>query len=434
MTWFSAAMKVLMLLAVAAALGWYYGQPTLAVAAVLLGLVIHWLFQMRQVQHWLGNPERPPPEIYGIWGDILGQIYQTQRRGREDRARLQSTVDYLRDSFASMRDGVAIVDDHGVLKWFNQPAAMLLALRPNDKGQSLMNLVRAPEFHAYFNRGEYGEPLQYCIGGPSNSYLRIEITRFGDGDRLLFVRDVTATVRMERVRRDFVANVSHELRTPLTVISGYLGTFLGDTGKLDPRYVKPLQQMQQQADRMENLLKDLLWLSRIESEQGIDNRAPVDIRALLGELHDELRTSHPGRLVELELTASHKVYGDYRELYSAISNLVINALKYSPPESVVRVSWRQQGGNYCLSVADQGPGIDSSHIPRLTERFYRVEDSRNSETGGTGLGLAIVKHVAAAHGARLQIESQQGEGSIFSLVFPGQGEEVESALQKAAAQ
>jgi two-component system phosphate regulon sensor histidine kinase PhoR len=190
---------------------------------------------------------------------------------------------------------------------------------------------------------------------------------------------------------------------------------------LDPRYVKPLQQMLQQSERMESLLKDLLWLSRIESEQGTEAPTPVDMRALLSELQDELRTAYPGRKVELEMSADYRVQGDFRELYSAVSNLVLNAIKYSEEEDVVKVSWRQQDGSYYLTVMDQGPGIDPVHIPRLTERFYRVEDSRSSATGGTGLGLAIVKHVAATHGARLQIESKQGEGSAFSLVFPDQG-------------
>jgi len=405
-------------------LGWFYGQPLWAVAGTLVALVVHWLIQMRRVQVWLLDPEQPPPEIYGIWGDLLSRIYQQQKKAREAQAQLQSTVDYLQDSFASMRDGVAIVDYNGVLKWFNAPAAELLSLRSADSGQSLMNLVRAPEFLRYFNLGDFSEPLEYRTAGDAGSWLRVEITRFGDGDRLLFIRDVTAAVRMENVRKDFVANVSHELRTPLTVISGYLGTFLGDPSGLEPRYLKPLRQMQQQAARMENLLKDLLWLSRIESEQGLEKHTPIDMGALLAELLDELLTAHPDRKVELNLATDYKVPGDYRELYSAVSNLLWNALKYSKEGSAVKVSWEHSNGSYQLGVTDRGIGIDAMHIPRLTERFYRVEDSRSSSTGGTGLGLAIVKHVAATHGARLQIESKVGQGSSFSLVFPEKGEVV----------
>ncbi|MEM8564181.1 MAG: phosphate regulon sensor histidine kinase PhoR, partial [Pseudomonadota bacterium] len=345
--------------------------------------------------------------------------------GREAQARLQSTIDYLQDSFASMRDGVIIVDEQGLLKWFNSPASDLLSLREEDTGQILMNLVRAPEFSAYFNGGDFSEPLEYSVAGDTVTWVRIEITRFGDGDRLLFVRDITSAIRMEQVRRDFVANVSHELRTPLTVISGYLGTFLGDSDSLDPRYRKAMGQMLQQAARMENLLKDLLWLSRIESGKGLEQHSLVSISALLAELLDELRSAEPQRTVNVRLETEYQVLGDYRELYSAVSNLVWNALKYSPQDSPVEVVWKKQDGLYQLCVSDHGIGIDSMHIPRLTERFYRVEDSRSSATGGTGLGLAIVKHVAATHGAQLQIDSTLGTGSVFSLIFPDRGEIVE---------
>ncbi len=434
MTWVAAAVRIAMLLLVTTAAGWYYGQPLAAVTVALAGLVILWLYLMFRVQRWLQQPGKPPPDIYGIWGDLLSQIYQLEKKGRDSRARLQSTVDYLQDSFSSMRDGVAIVDEHGVLKWFNESAQRLLELQPADRGQNLMNLLRTPEFLHYFNRGDYAEPLQYRVGGDAGVCYRVEITRFGDGERLLFIRDVTAEVRMDKVRKDFVANVSHELRTPLTVISGYLGTFLGDTSKLDQRYIKPLQQMLQQAVRMENLLKDLLLLARIEGEQGVDRHAPVDVCALLAELKDELRTTHSRRNIELqlELGADHMVHGDYRELYSAVSNLVLNAIKYSPADSLVSIAWRQDGVNYVLEVKDRGIGIDQRHLPRLTERFYRVEDSRASSTGGTGLGLAIVKHVAASHDARLDISSELGKGSVFSLVF-GPRTQVAAQLPRAGA-
>ena len=420
-SWLATAIRIGLLLAVAGLLGWYYGQPLWAVAATLFGLVLFWIYQMQRVQSWLRSPGQPPPATYGIWGDIISQIYQLQKQGRESSAQLQSTVDYLQASFSSMRDGVVIVDQRGVLKWFNQSAQMVLGLRSTDIGQALMNLVRSPEFLRYFNRGEFGDSLEYRAAGEADTWLRVEITPFGTGDRLLFVRDITANVRMETMRKDFVANVSHELRTPLTVISGYLGTILGDSSKLAPSHVKPLQQMLQQSQRMETLLEDLLWLSRIESEQGMELHSPLDIRALLTELQDELAVAYPQRRLELELATDLKVAGDYRQLYSAVSNLVLNAIKYSAEDSVVKIAWRQQDGACHLTVSDQGIGIEAVHIPRLTERFYRVEDSRCSTTGGTGLGLAIVKHVAASHGARLQITSKVGKGSSFSLVFPKSG-------------
>lgn len=419
MNWFSAAGRICLLTVFAALLGWYYGHTLAVVAATLLCLVLFWLHQLRRVQCWLEDPEKPPPDVYGIWGDLLARIYLHQRKNRETREQLQSAVEYLQDSFASMRDGVLMVDEQGAIKWFNHAIEPLLGLRyPDDRGQTLGNLVRAPEFIKYFVAGDYHEPLQYHTSGDTNTYLRVEITRFGAAERLLFVRNVTDTVRMEQIRRDFVGNVSHELRTPLTVISGYLATFLADTATLPAPYTKALQQMAQQAERMENLLRDLLWLSRIESEQREDKKELVDIAALLEELRDELAGTHPGRQLELELDTRYRLHGDYRELYSAISNLVLNAFKYSSADSAVTISWSECGQEGHLSVRDQGEGIASIHIPRLSERFYRVDDSRSSTTGGTGLGLAIVKHVAAAHDARLQIESELGKGSTFTLVFP----------------
>jgi two-component system phosphate regulon sensor histidine kinase PhoR len=400
-------------------LGWFYGYPLEAAVLVLLCVVAFWLFQMHRVQLWLQNPQQPPPDIYGIWGELIARIYSNQRKNRVIQEQLQSSVEYLQDSLASMRDGVVMVDAHGAIKWMNAAVEPLLGLRyPEDTGQTLTNLVRAPEFNSYFLAGEYAAPLEYAAIGDSRIHLRVEITYFGQGERLLFIRDVSAAVRMEEIRRDFVANVSHELRTPLTVISGYLSTFIANADKLPNAYGKPLQQMSQQADRMENLIKDLLWLSRIESEKREAKHDRVNVRGLLQELCDELADTHTEHTIELQLECDCMILGDYRELYSAVYNLASNAIKYSESHIPIEISWTRRGDKCALQVRDSGIGIDPLLIPRLTERFYRVDDSRNSSTGGTGLGLAIVKHVAQAHGAQLQIHSQLGAGSSFTLVFP----------------
>jgi len=417
-SWLAEARRVFLLVALAALIGWLVGKTLLFIVAVLALVQLYWLFQLRRIQGWLAAPEEEPPESFGIWGGIFDQIYNIQRRNTEAHTRLQFTVDHLRDSFASMRDGAVMLDAGGTIDWSNAGAEKLLGLQyPADKGQGILDLVRAPEFHQYFLAGNYENPLQLQASGEQELHLRIEITCFGDGDRLIFIRDVTKIRRLEQMRKVFVSNVSHELRTPLTVISGYVATLLSTSDSLDPRFRKPLQQMEQQAQRMESLLKDLLWLSRVEHISSFDKSEMVDIQGLLLDLRDELQANYPGRIIELEMGTEHKVAGDYRELHSAISNLVLNALNYSADDSPVRIAWTQEATDYQLAVIDQGIGIDAVHIPRLTERFYRVSGSRSSATGGTGLGLAIVKHVAASHNAQLRIESVPGQGSNFILVF-----------------
>ena len=408
-------------MAVGAALGWYLGSTHTGIAAAAIGVVLFWSQQTLRLERWLRDTSVAPPDIPGIWGDIVARIYKQQRDANSTQERLQSTVDYLLESFAAMRDGVVIVESSGAIRWCNEAAQKLLGLRyPDDTGQAITNLVREPEFSDYLDKQEFADPLVFESGGAMKSHLQLVVTRFAEGDTLLFVRDVSDVVRTEQMRSDFVGNVSHELRTPLTVIAGYLGTILGDAQSLPAPYVKAMEQMQGQADRMESLLKDLLWLSRIESAQRMEKSEWVDIGALLEELQQEVYNLYPDNPLQLDISCTDKIRGDYRELYSAVSNLVFNAYKYSPDDGRVYASWCNGAGGCELAVRDEGIGIDASHFPRLTERFYRVDDSRSSSTGGTGLGLAIVKHVAAAHGAQLKIDSKLGQGSTFTLQFPGQ--------------
>ncbi|GAB5449691.1 MAG: phosphate regulon sensor histidine kinase PhoR [Halioglobus sp.] len=419
MSWVAAAGRILLASFIALLCGWLYGYPLQALLALFVGLVVVWLYQMRKVQFWLLNPAEPPPDAYGIWGELLARIYFHQRSSAEIELQLREHVNYLQDSFSSMRDGVVMIDREGAIKWLNRAAEPLLGLRyPQDTGHKLANLVRAPEFNEYFLGDDFSEPLQYVSGDDRRQHLRVEVTRFGAGERLLFVRDISEAVRLEQIRRDFVANVSHELRTPLTVISGYLDTFLATTAELPEKFNKPLRQMSQQADRMESLLKDLLWLSRIENDTREEQHEPVDITGLLQEVREEFSDMHPDTPIELDVRTDRKVCGNYRQLYSAVSNLLSNAVKYSEPGSPVVIHWYSSANECIVEVEDYGVGIDPVHIPRLTERFYRVDDSRSSMTGGTGLGLAIVKHVVAAHGGDFRITSEPSVGSTFALIFP----------------
>ena len=419
MGWFSASIRLFVFLAAGTLLGWYGGNAQLGLLISCLLVLFYWASQIIRLQYWLQDSRQSPPDLQGVWGEVVARIYKYQRDAIAKEERLQSTVDYLLDSFGSMRDGVVILESNAGMRWCNDAAQDLLGLRyPDDIGQAVSNIVRVPEFIAYLNEGEFSEPLVFETAAERRQHLQLMVTQFAEGDTLLFVRDVSERIRMEQIRRDFVGNVSHELRTPLTVITGYLATFEADPDVLPAPYAKAVTQMVGQAERMESLLKDLLWLSRIESAERGNEAEPVDVGAILGELKDEISNMCPDNPLKLEITSDAKVRGDYRELYSAISNLVFNAYKYSDDGSPVVASWSDEDGNLRFAVTDQGIGVDASCIPRLTERFYRVEDSRSPMTGGTGLGLAIVKHVAASHGATLDIQSKLGEGSTFSLVFP----------------
>ncbi len=419
MGWMAALGRISLLVAAAAIIGAIYGYPLAGAAIALVGVILFWQVQMHRVQSWLSDPKKLPPDVYGIWGELSARIYLQQRNHKKVQKRLQSNIDHLQDSLSSMRDGVVMVDEQGSIEWCNAAAGPLLGLRyPEDVGQTLTNLVRQPEFNRYFLAADYSVPLQFTKMSNAGIHLRVEITYFGRGERLLFIRDVSEAVRREQTRRDFVANVSHELRTPLTVISGYLDNFRDNAEQLPETFVRPLEQMSQQAQRMESLLKDLLWLSRIEDEAREAKRESVNVGTIAQKAVEELAAAFPGREVRVEADPDLTILGNYQELYSATSNLVSNALKYGGEQGAVTVRWGREGEHAILAVADTGPGIDEIHLPRLTERFYRVDVSRSTRTGGTGLGLAIVKHVAQVHGAHLQIDSELGVGSTFSLVFP----------------
>lgn len=415
--WWKEFRKVTLYFIAAIAGGAAVGYPWQVLALAALLLAGYWLVQLRRVSQWMRHPDVEPPEARGIWGEFFDSIYRLQRTDREERDRLQTAVSYLRDSLAALKDGAVLIDPSANVEWCNEAAGNLLGLNyPRDRGQAVSSLLRLPDFSSYFAKGDFSEPLLTESPLATPIQLQIEITDFGQGSRLLFARDVTRERQLEKMRRDFVANVSHELRTPLTVITGYLLTLMDTEIGEQERLRRPMMQMQQQAERMETLLKDLLWLSQIESTEGREEHQPFEMPDLIAEVREFALGAHPDRNIRSRSVAGGPVVGNYKHLYSAVSNLVLNALKYSDGD--VEIEWAQREDGRCLSVKDYGPGIDSKHLPRLTERFYRVDKSRSQVTGGTGLGLAIVKHVLVGHDARLEIDSELGEGSTFRCVFP----------------
>ena len=417
--WWGELRRVVWVLLGVSLVGWLLGNTIAALMLGALVLVAMWLYQLWRVSNWLQNPIGEPPAASGLWGELFDSVYHLRRWDREERDRLQSAVSYLRESFAALKEAAVMVDPEGRIEWSNASAEKLLGLQyPRDHGQPVLDLLRIPSFRSYTLSGKFDEPLLLTSPRDAKISLLMEITPFGYGSKLILARDNTREQRLESMRRDFVANVSHELRTPLTVITGYLHTMLDHHLAEIETIQSPLEQMRQQAERMESLLHDLLWLSRLEFSEGKEDFQEVDMRDILVDVRQHFQEAYPGRNIELSIDCACCLEGNYDQLYSAVSNLVVNAIKYS--EDDIELNWKSEDGKRLLSVVDRGPGIKPVHLPRLTERFYRVDKSRTLETGGTGLGLAIVKHILAGHGAYLQIESKVGVGSRFCCVFPMQ--------------
>jgi two-component system phosphate regulon sensor histidine kinase PhoR len=287
-----------------------------------------------------------------------------------------------------------------------------------DLGIRIDNLIRSPEFVLYLHGDDFAMPLVIRPPVQLDLYLALQMVPYGGGQSLLLVRDVTRQMRLEAMRKDFVANASHELRTPLTVISGYLDT-LADDPSIDSAWAGPIRDMRAQAQRMNAIIADLLVLSRLEATDGEAPRDPIDVPRMLQRLHrDALASADRPRQVLLDLESADGLFGSAHEIESAFTNLLVNGMKYTPAEGAVRMRWWSDEDGAYFSVVDSGIGIPAEHIPRLTERFYRVDAGRSRGQGGSGLGLAIVKHALQRHGGWLDVQSSEGKGSTFTCHFP----------------
>lgn len=414
--------RLILVLAVGALLGWIFGSVAWGLVLSLALLLSTNLWQLRKLNQWLHQgTDREVPEAKGVWGDSYDEIHHMIRRHRESEAHLKSIIDRVQESTAALEDAVVMVDSQGNIEWWNRAAKRLLGLkRPDDVGQGVINLIREPRFVRYFERRLYQEPLE--LPSPVNSRLHLQytITEFGRNERLMLIRDVTRLHHLERMRQDFVGNASHELRTPLTVIQGYLETLQDQLQDQNPALRRALQLMESQAKRMANLVTDMLMLSRLETTDSLADELPVNLQHILPDICENARHLQPEKhhRILLDMDPDYLLVGQEPELLSAFSNLIYNAVKYTPENGEIKVSWKVSDKGGTFSVSDNGIGIEPYHISRLTERFYRVDQGRSSAQGGTGLGLAIVKHVLLRHQGKLDIQSQPGKGSTFSCTFP----------------
>jgi len=414
----------LVMIAIAGTAAWLVDDAVSAlvlVAGFLLLMLLQHVRHLARLSKWLADP-RPEalPDGSGIWEDVFAAFYHLLRRQRRSESRLTATLHDFRRAGMAMPDGLVILDGSNRIEWCNPKSERHFGLDARrDFGQLVTYLVRQPQFAEALVAG-YAEPLTLRSSRGADLVLSVLIVPYEENRKLIISRDVTDRERVETIRRDFVANVSHELRTPLTVIGGFLET-IADMETPNPELIRrsvPL--MSDQAKRMQTLVEDLLTLSRLESEGNPAREEPVNVPDIMrGLYHDALALSAGRHKVILLLESPVWVNGAEDELRSAFGNLVSNAIRYTPAGGEVRLLWKAGAENGAVfSVRDTGIGIEPQHLPRLTERFYRVDRGRSRETGGTGLGLAIVKHVVNRHGAKLEVSSEAGRGSCFSVVFP----------------
>jgi two-component system, OmpR family, phosphate regulon sensor histidine kinase PhoR len=393
-------------------------------AAGLALFLARQLYYLAALRAWVDHPKRVElPEPRGTWGEVYEKLLDLQRRNRRRKRRLAAMLAQFRASAEALPDGVVLMEERGEIVWFNTAAQALLGLRgAQDTGQRLPNLLRHPDFAEYFMRGDFEKDIEIPSAVNPAVMLELRVVPYGDNQRLLMVTDTSDVHRLERIRRDFVSNASHELRTPLTVLRGYIEMMLPETarGQGLAGWSAPLAEMHKQATRMDALVRDLLKLARLEGEvaqgrQDVFEVAPLVERALV-----EARSLSVGRhRIETEVDAELLLYGRESEAESIFTNLVGNAVQYTPAGGQITVRWAASGEGAMFSVSDTGIGVAEEDIPRLTERFYRVDEGRSRASGGTGLGLSIVKHALERHEGRLEVRSVPGKGSTFSCHFPG---------------
>lgn len=424
--WRQELAKVLLLCGLGALVGSVFSGAIWGFLVVLGGCLAIQYRYLASLLYWLSSPKRHElPEPGGLWGEAFDRLAEMHRRSRRKKKRLAGMLAEFQASTAALPDGAVVLSERGDIVRFNVAAQTLLGLRTLDIGLRVATLMRHPRFTDYLQKGDFSAEIEMPSPINRTKTLSARVIPYGQQQRLLILRDVSELRRLESARRDFVSNASHELRTPLTVLKGYLEMMVSESRADGPLadWATPLAEMRSQSVRMESLVNDMLKLARLESD--IQSRHEwVAVRPLVQRVVDEARllsgTESPHRF-ELDIDHDLELLGVEIELVSLFANLAGNAVRYTPPPGVIRIRCRAlPAGGAVYSVADSGIGIAQEDIPRLTERFYRVDVGRSRASGGTGLGLSIVKHVLEHHDSRLSIESEVGVGSTFSCEFPAQ--------------
>ncbi len=393
-------------------------------STLLLGVIgyMGWIFyQVRKLDRWLAKSGRgEKPQLTGIYAHIMDRVVRLQKQQERETQLLRDSLGRQNLLISKVKDGVVLVDNKDRIKWFNKSAENLIHLNPKrDLAVPIRGALRHASFHAYYDSEDYANPKRICFDEATKSWLDISVTQYEDDEKLLVIRDASMLQELEDMRRDFIANLSHELRTPVTVLVGYL-EMLGLQGEKDPAAARIHSEMNKQCSRISALLKDLLTLSKLEAIDTKRSDTEIDISRLLEQIAaDAPKLEEFDRhKIKVNIAPDLKVIGAESDMVSAFSNLIYNAIRHTPAGTEITVKAKSKQGMARVEVIDKGYGIERQHLDRLTERFYRVESSRNSATGGTGLGLAIVKHALMRSGGKLKVESTLGKGSSFRCLLP----------------
>jgi two-component system phosphate regulon sensor histidine kinase PhoR len=413
----------------AVALGLTFGaifwSPSWAIVGGFMAVFVYHAHKLQQLDTWLKSDDRfaELPDSQGVWGRVFERMEELQLKHFKSQQELTTSILRIQKSANALREGVVTVDANGALEWWNTSARKMLGLKKKqDRGAPLLHLLREPSFFRYYHHADFSQPIY--IQSPVNpeQVLEVAVTAFAKGDNLLILRDMTDSIKLENMRRDFTGNVSHELRTPLTVIQGYLESFQLHHPELDTDVQKGHARMLAHTHRMTNLVQDLLVLSRLE--ESIDHSKMVQLQMpplltlALAQGQEFSQRLDKKVTINSAIKSQNNVLGIKAEILSVLTHLVNNAVKYTPHGGRIAVTYQVTDGQLCLTVADNGIGIGAQHLPRLTERFYRVDASRSSASGGTGLGLAIVNRIMERHKGSLDIISEEGQGSCFTCTFP----------------
>lgn len=414
--------SLLFIIAASASVGAVFNEATLFVAVALFIYIFFMLRNIFKLHNWLLNRKKDLPDAQGYWGEIFNELHLIEKKTYKQQKLLSGALSRFKKAAEALPDGVIILSQQNEIEWVNPIASSLVGIRyPKDAGQKINNLIRHPDFQRYLNKNKFNKSITIPTPDNFDNILTIQIIPFGYKQKMIFCRDITHIHKLEEMRTNFVSNVSHEMRSPLTVLTGYLEMFSDKVPKDEESFKLGINNMYQQAMRMQRLVTDLLALSKMETAP-IEHTKTVDISTLLITLKEnsEVLGQEKEHRITLEADKTLNLRGNIDELHSLFANLINNAVRYTQDKGEINIRWKKSGDEAVFTVTDNGPGIAAQHIPHLTERFYRADIDRSRESGGTGLGLAIVKYAIERHDGRLAISSKLGTGSTFSCYFPAQ--------------